>query len=90
MNPTATRLRTILSDEADGDIAADAISADTKLAADMGMGASQRIALTYRLECEFAIKLDPAGFDAITSRSATVGDVLAVVERLSTHFQPTP
>ena len=86
MNPLSHRLRTILADGVSSDFV---ISKETRLAADLSMPGSQRIALTYRLECEFDIKLDSDAFDAITSREATAGDVLAVVERLSTATHGT-
>jgi acyl carrier protein len=76
------RVLQLLSEEAD-DHGADRIHPAMSLALDLGLAASQRIALAFSVEQEFGIQLDSEHYDSITNHRATVSDVLAAVRCLT-------
>jgi acyl carrier protein len=76
----AMRVRQVISEAAD-DMPVHELGAATRLKFDLGLDASERIALAYAIEREFNGSLDDAGHEAITNWRATVADVVTAVQR---------
>lgn len=74
------RVRQLLSAELD-DTDIEAIHVAAMLRADLGLTGTQIVSIGYGLQSEFSIELTTADEHAMDAPRATVGDVLAVVQR---------
>lgn len=85
----ARRVRDVISEVA-LDTPEQYILPQTQLRSNLGLDEMDLFDIMHSLHAEFDIFIDDAGHDSITAPNATAGDVLDVVMRHLTKFQPKP